>query len=147
MRGWQPPARKPHLFCFQFYSQQLFHAGLVVFWKTDLADSDAAQDVAVGRQLGFQLDFDQLLDFAALGRIDFAHRVTGENLVDHALHVRLDDGAIDILRQGLCIAHHARLIQCIAHREVDAQGQPFNRLERRLVWRGAVDLVQQRHLA
>ena len=138
-----------HLFRFQFFGQQFFHALPVLVRQIDLAHQHAAQQDAVAGQFRFQLVFNLLLDVAALGRENFAHRIAGKGLVDHTLHCRLDDFAIDIGRQLL--RHRAQFagVERVADGQVDSQRQAFDRLERRFaVGLGAagraIDLVEQR---
>ena len=139
--------RVAHFFGFQFFGQQLFHACLVFLGQRDLANGDAAQRDAVRRQLGLEFRLDGLLDLGAPRRKDLAHRVAREYLVDHALHRRFDDGAVDIGRQRSGNGGHTVSVERVAHRQVHAERQSFHRLERLLIAAArAIYLVEQGEL-
>ena len=75
-----------------------------------------------------------------------------ERAVQDAVDDRLDELAPDVRRQLLGDRHDARRIERVAHRDVDADRQPLDRLERRLAVGAraalrAIDLVAQRKAA
>ena len=141
-----------HLFGFELFGEQFFHAGTVVGGQVDLAHLHRAQHDAVGAELGFQLGLDRLLDFSALAGENFTHGVAREDLVDDASHRRLDDIGVQVVRQ--VPRHRGDLggVERVAHRQIDADRQPFDRLERRLAvglgaLRGVIDLITQHQAA
>ena len=125
--------RVAHLLGLQFLGKQLLHAVAVVRREIDVADLHRLEGDAVGSELGTQFVFDAALDFLALGGEDLAHRVARERVIGHALHLRSDDLGIDIGRQAAGDTRHLAGIDAVAHRDIDAQRQSFNRL----VGRGA----------
>ncbi len=120
-----------HLLAGKLLGEQALHAVPIVGRQVDLADLDVAQNDAVGRQPRLQLGLDRLLDFGPLGREDLAHRVTREHLVDHALRGRLDDLGADVVRQALGERGNLERIDRVAHRQVGAEREAFDRLQRR----------------
>jgi hypothetical protein len=144
--------RVAHLVGFEFLGQQALHAGAVFGRQIDLAELHAFEQQAIGRQLGFELGLDRLLDLGAFVGEDLAHRVLGEHAVDHALHRRLHHLAGQIGRQVTRHLRHALGIHRVAHGEVDAERQTLHRLERRIAGdlaalQRAVDLITQRQRA
>ena len=106
--------RVAHFFTGEFLSQQLFHAGLVVSRKIDLADHHGLQLDAVLLKQRLEFCFDAFLDLLAFRREDFAYRVTRHRLVQHTLDHRLHHLGSDVVRQRTCQRGHARWIQRVA---------------------------------
>jgi hypothetical protein len=120
-----------HLLAGEFLCEQALHAPAVVGGEVDLADLHVAQDDAVGREARLQLVLDRGLDLAALGREDLAHRVAREHLVDDALRRRLDDLGADVVGQALGEHPDLERIDRVANRQVGAEREPLDRLQRR----------------
>ncbi len=140
--------RVAHLLGGQFFGQQAVHAAAVLGGQVHLADLHMAQHDAVAGQAGAQFALDVLLDLGALGREDLAHRVAGKHLVDQALHGRLDDLGADVVGQVARAGGHGGRVQRVAHAQVQAEGQAFDRLQRSAARGlahlfGAVGLVAQ----
>ena len=144
--------RVAHFFGRQLFGQQAVHAPAVFGGQIHLADLDAAQRDAIGRQAGTQLGFDDLRNLRTLGREDFTHGVAGKHLVDQALHSGLDDVGAYVVGQVACFDGGRVGVQGVAHAQIQPQRQALHRLQ----WRtagglahgfGAVALVTQREHA
>jgi hypothetical protein len=140
--------RVAHLLGRQLLGQQAVHAPAVLGGQIHLADLQAAQRDAIGRQAGAQLGFDDLRNLGTLGREDFTHGVAGKHLVDQALHSGLDDVGAYVVGQVACFDGGRVGVQGVAHAQVQPQRQPFHRLQRRAAGGlahgfGAVALVTQ----
>ena len=144
--------RVAHFFGGQLFGQQAVHAPAVLGGQIHLADLQAAQRDAIGRQAGAQLGFDDLRDLGTLGREDFTHRVAGEHLVDQALHGGFDNVGAHVVGQVAGLDGGRVGVQRIAHAQIQPQRQAFHRLQRRAARGlahgfGAVALIAQREHA
>ncbi len=114
----------------ELLGQQLLHAGPIIRRQIHLPHVDAAQHQSHGIELGLELGDQLALDVRAPLREDLAHGVPGKGGIDDSLDRWRDQVRADVVGKFLRHLREAGSIDGPANREVDADRQTLDGLER-----------------